>query len=94
MAHDGRPEDNPTFFKPVVDHEINLSTGETAKIIGRQISWKIQVEGKTALVYLDEECRLQVTPFGDGTELEDRRALKSFIAGELDALVVSLTRLQ
>jgi hypothetical protein len=30
----------------------------------------------------------------DGSDFVDTRALRGFIAGELDALVISLTRLQ
>jgi hypothetical protein len=96
MTHDGHPKDHPQFFKPVVDHEINLSTGEQAKIIGRQLCWEVSVgkEERKALVYLDAECRLQAVFQDDGSDFPDKRALRGFIAGELDALVISLTRLQ
>ena len=92
-VHEGHPKDHPQFFKPLVDHEIGLSIGGVAKITGRQICWEVEVEGKRAMVYLDAECRLQATPFVDGTEVNPRE-LRGFIAGELDALVISLTRLQ
>ncbi len=98
---EGRTQDNPFFFKPLVDHEISLSTEGKATISRRQLTWQVKIEtpdtkGKTAIVYLDHECRLQATPFGDGTEMtaDDLRMLRSFIGGELNALVISLTRLQ
>jgi hypothetical protein len=93
MDYEGHPKNHPQFFKPTVDHEINLSTGEVAKITGRQLCWEVEVEGQKAMVYLDAECRLQAV-FSDGSDFPDKRALKGFIAGELDALVISLTRLQ
>jgi hypothetical protein len=92
-VHEGHPKDHPQFFKPLVDHEIGLSIGGAAKITGRQVCWEIEVDGMRAMVYLDAECRLQATPLPDGREINPRE-LRGFIAGELDALVISLTRFQ
>lgn len=93
MDYEGHTKGNPFFFKPKVDHEINLSTGEQATIVGRQLCWEIRIGDRRAMVYLDAECRLQAV-FSDGSDFPDKQALKGFIAGELDALVISLTRLQ
>jgi len=101
VSHDGHPKDRPYFFKPPVDHEICLQysddTGNkiaNAKVVGRQLCWEIDVEGKRTMVFLDADCRLCVAPFADGTEVENLTDVKRFVVAELAAIGFSIERLQ
>lgn len=105
-AHDGHPKDRPYFFKPTVDHEITLQYSDenehgevvdkiaSAKVVGRQLCWEVEVEGKRTMVFLDAECRLTVAPFADGTEVKNLTDVKRFVVAELTAISFSIEKLQ